>query len=205
MSGLFIVLEGGDGAGKTTQITRLAAWLQEAGHEVVVTYEPGDTPVGAVLRNLVLDPKWGDVAPRAEAMMYAADKAQHVYEVVRPALAAGKVVVSDRYVDSMIAYQGAGRVLALDEVRYLTDWATNELRPDLTIVLDVPVDQAVGEKTELDRLEAAGDEFHERVRTHYLDLAARDPGRYLVVPGRDDRDAIEAAIRARVEELLAAS
>lgn len=205
MSGLFIVLEGGDGAGKTTQITRLAAWLREAGHEVVVTYEPGDTPVGAVLRNLVLDPKWGDVAPRAEAMMYAADKAQHVYEVVQPALAAGKVVVSDRYVDSMIAYQGAGRVLALDEVRYLTDWATNGLRPDLTIVLDVPVDQAVGEKTDLDRLEAAGDEFHERVRAHYLDLAAQDPDRYLVVPGRDDRDTIEAAIRERVQELLAAS
>ncbi len=202
MAGLFVVLEGGDGAGKSTQLTRLAAWLREAGHEVVETYEPGDTPLGATLRNLVLDPVWGDVSPRAEAMMYAADKAQHVYELVRPALEAGKVVVCDRYVDSMIAYQGAGRVLGVPDIRHLTDWATEGLLPDLTVVLDVPVEHAVGEKTDLDRLEAAGTEFHERVRTFYLDLAAQDPERYLVLHGRDDRDAIEAAIRERVTTLL---
>lgn len=202
MAGLFVVLEGGDGAGKSTQLARLAAWLRESGHDVVVTYEPGDTALGATLRRLVLDHSSGDVSPRAEAMMYAADKAQHVYELVRPALDSGKVVVCDRYVDSMIAYQGAGRVLDVDEVRHLTDWATNGLLPDLTVVLDVPVENAVGEKVDLDRLESAGTEFHQRVRHHFLDLAAQDPSRYLVLPGRDDRDTIEAAVRTRVLELL---
>lgn len=205
MTGLFVVLEGGDGAGKSTQLERLAAWLTEAGHEVVVTYEPGDTALGATLRTLLLDPASGDVSPRTEAMLYAADKAQHVYEVVRPALEAGKVVVCDRYVDSMIAYQGAGRVLDVAEVRHLTDWATGGLLPDLTVVLDVPVERAVGEMVDRDRLEAAGTEFHERVRSHFLDLAAQDPGRYMVLPGREDRDAIEAAIRERVTTLLVQS
>jgi dTMP kinase len=203
MPGLFVVLEGGDGAGKSTQLARLAAWLREAGHEVVVTYEPGDTALGATLRKLLLDPASGDISPRTEAMLYAADKAQHVYEVVRPALEAGKVVVCDRYVDSMIAYQGAGRVLDVAEVRHLTDWATGGLLPDLTVVLDVPVERALGEKVDLDRLEAAGTEFHERVREHFLDLAAQDPSRYLVLAGREDRDTIEAAIRERVMTLLA--
>jgi dTMP kinase len=203
MSGLFIVLEGGDGAGKSTQLTRLAAWLRETGHEVVVTYEPGDTPLGATLRKLLLDHGSADVSPRAEAMLYAADKAQHVYEVVRPALDAGKVVVCDRYVDSMIAYQGAGRVLDAEEIRGLADWATRGLVPDLTVVLDVPVDRALGEKVDLDRLEAAGTEFHERVRSYFLDLAAQDPSRYLVIAGREDRETIEAAIRERVQTLLA--
>jgi dTMP kinase len=200
--GLFVVLEGGDGAGKSTQLRRLAAWLMLAGREVVVTYEPGDTPLGATIRRLLLDHSSGDVSPRAEAMLYAADKAQHVSEVVRPALDAGKVVVCDRYVDSMIAYQAAGRSLDPGEIRGLADWATGGLTPDLTVVLDVPVERALGEKTDLDRIESAGAEFHARVRTHFLDLAAQDPSRYLVLPGRDDRDAIEAAIRARVEPLL---
>jgi dTMP kinase len=203
MSGLFVVLEGGDGAGKSTQLMRLAAWLRKAGHEVVVTYEPGDTPLGATLRKLLLDPASGDVSPRAEAMLYAADKAQHVYEVVRPALDAGKIVACDRYVDSMIAYQGAGRVLDAEEIRGLADWATGGLVPDLTVVLDVPVERALGEKLDLDRLEAAGTEFHERVRSHFLDLAAQDPSRYIVIAGREDRDSIEAAIRERVQALLA--
>jgi dTMP kinase len=202
VSGLFVVLEGGDGAGKSTQLARLAAWLRETGHDVVVTYEPGDTSLGGTLRTLLLDPASGDVSPRAEAMLYAADKAQHVYEVVRPALDAGKIVVCDRYVDSMIAYQGAGRVLDATEVRGLADWATGGLVPDLTVVLDVPVERALGEKVDLDRLEAAGTEFHERVRSHFLDLAARDPSRYLVIEGRQDRDTIEAGIRARVVPLL---
>ncbi len=202
MPGLFVVLEGGDGAGKTTQLRRLATWLAEAGREVVVTYEPGDTHLGATIRTLVLGHASGDVSPRAEALLYAADKAQHVYEVVRPALDAGKVVVCDRYVDSMIAYQAAGRSLDADEIRGLAEWATHGLTPDLTVVLDVPVERAVGEKADLDRMESAGAEFHARVRAHFLDLAAQDPSRYLVVPGRHDRDAIEAAIRARVEPLL---
>ncbi len=202
MPGLFVVLEGGDGAGKSTQLTRLAAWLREAGHEVVVTYEPGDTRLGATIRTLVLDQSSGDITPRAEALLYAADKAQHVYEVVRPALEAGKVVVCDRYVDSMIAYQAAGRSQDADEIRGLADWATGALVPDLTVVLDVPVERALGEKTDLDRMESAGADFHARVRSYFLDLASQAPARYLVLQGREDRDAIEAAIRARVETLL---
>ena len=202
MPGLFVVLEGGDGAGKSTQLTRLAAWLREAGREVVVTYEPGDTHLGATIRTLVLDQSSGDITPRAEALLYAADKAQHVYEVVRPALEAGKVVVCDRYVDSMIAYQAAGRSQDADEIRGLADWATGALVPDLTVVLDVPVERALGEKTDLDRMESAGADFHARVRSYFLDLATQAPARYLVLQGREDRDAIEAAIRARVETLL---
>ncbi len=200
---MFIVLEGGDGAGKTTQLRRLERWLSEAGYDVVVTFEPGDTALGATIRRLVLDPSSGDVSPRAEAMLYAADKAQHVHEVVVPALARGSVVVCDRYVDSMVAYQGAGRVLDAGEVRQLAEWATGGLVPDLTVVLDVPIAQAVGTKAELDRVEAAGTDFHERVRQHFIDLAAADPDRYLVVPGREGRDTIEAAIRAEVERRLA--
>lgn len=196
------MLEGGDGAGKTTQLSRLAAWLRDAGHDVVVTFEPGGTGVGQSIRRLVLDPASGDIAPRAETLLYAADKAQHVAEVVRPALERGAVVVCDRYVDSMVAYQGAGRVLDSGEVHRLAVWATGGLSPDLTVLLDVAVAEGVGEKTELDRVEAAGAAFHQRVREHFLALAAAAPERYLVLDGRDDRDRIEAAIRARVEGLL---
>lgn len=200
--GLFIVLEGGDGAGKTTQHQRLAAWLTATGHDVVVTREPGATPIGATLRKVLLDPASGDVSPQAEALLYAADKAQHIHEVIQPALDASKIVVCDRYVDSMLAYQGAGRVLDMDEVRHLIDWATGGLLPDLTILLDVPVDLAVGKIDDQDRLEAAGTDFHERVRDSFLELASEDPNNYLILNGRDDRDRIEAAIRNRVEGLL---
>lgn len=201
--GLFVALEGGDEAGKTTQTTRLAAWLRAAGHDVVATFEPGDTPAGATIRQLLLDPRTGELAARAEALLYAADKAQHVAEVIRPALARGAVVVCDRYLDSMVAYQGAGRVLDADEVRRLAGWATGGLLADLTVVLDVEVSQAVGQKEQLDRVEAAGNDFHERVRHHFLALAQQDPHRYLVLDGRQPKDVIEQAIRARVEQLLA--
>ena len=201
-AGRFIVLEGGDAVGKSTQIGFLAAWLEERGVPHVVTRQPGGTRLGLRLRQLVLDPSMGHVAPRCEALIYAADKAQHVAEVVEPAIAEGKVVVSDRYVDSMIAYQGAGRSLDKDEVAGIADWATGGLRPDLTVLLDVAVEAAVGAKADLDRVESAGHDFHERVRGHFRDLAAADPDRYVVLPGRTGRDAIEAAIRTRVEALL---
>ncbi len=202
-SGLFVVLEGGDGAGKTTQVSRLEAWLRAAGRDVVVTYEPGDTRVGATIRRLLLDPETGDLAARAEALLYAADKAQHVAEVVQPALARGAVVVCDRYLDSMVAYQGAGRVLDADEVLRLGSWATGGLLPDLTVLLDVEVARAVGQKDRLDRVEAAGTDFHERVRRHFLALAAHDPQRYLVLDGRAPIEVVEQQIRTRVEALLA--
>lgn len=203
MTGAFVVLEGGDGAGKSTQVARLAAWLTADGHEVVVTRQPGGTAIGDQVRHLLLDPVWGDVDARAEALLYAADKAQHLHEIVRPALARGAVVVCDRYVDSMIAYQGAGRVLAEDEIRGIADFATAGLRPDLTVVLDVDPAHAVARKSDKDRLEGAGDAFHRRVREGFLRLAAADPGRYLVLPARERRDDIERAIRDRLRPLLA--
>ena len=134
--GLFIVFEGGDGVGKSTQAALLAEWLEGLGREVVLTREPGGTQIGQTLRQVVLDPASGDVSPRAEALIYAADKAQHVYELVLPALHRGAVVISDRYVDSMLAYQGAGRVLSPERVEQVARWATQDLLPDLTVVLE---------------------------------------------------------------------
>ncbi len=202
--GIFIVFEGGDGVGKSTQTTLLADWLTGQGREVVVTLEPGGTELGAVLRDLVLNPKWGDVSPRAEALMYAADKAQHVHELVLPALQRGAVVISDRYVDSMLAYQGAGRDLDVDRVEQLGRWATSDLLPDLTVVLDLDPDQGVAGIADKDRLEGAGEQLHRRARQFFLDLAARDAEHYLVLPARDSVEAIASAVQDRVASLLSA-
>lgn len=201
-TGLFIVFEGGDGVGKSTQSRLLADWLAEQGREVVLTFEPGDTPAGATMRSIVLDPATGDLAPWAEALLYAADKAQHVYEVVRPALRRGAVVISDRYVDSMLAYQGAGRVLDSEQVERVARWATGDLRPDLTVVLDLDPARGVGDIAEKDRVEGAGEEFHHRARQYFLELAARDPDHYLVLAARDPLAAIAARVRDRVASLL---
>lgn len=202
MSGLFVVFEGGDGAGKSTQVRLLANWLTEQSIAHRVTREPGDTWLGGHLRHLLLDPASGPISPRAEALVYAADKAQHVDEVVIPALTAGEVVLCDRYVDSTLAYQGAGRRMDLTELEHIARWATRDLRPDLTVVLDVDPDIAVHTKAEPDRLESAGREFHRDVRQLFLDLAARDPERYLVLPGRDPRDVVAAQVRDRLRPLL---
>ncbi|MDR0283387.1 MAG: dTMP kinase [Propionibacteriaceae bacterium] len=199
--GRFIVFEGGDGAGKSTQSARLADWLSQAGYPVKTTFEPGDTPVGARVREIVLHTDW-DLDPRAEALLYAVDKAQHVAEVVRPALAAGEIVICDRYVDSTIAYQGAGRALGLDEITRLAWWSVAGLRPDLTVLMDVPVDQGLARTGEPDRMESQGTDFHQRVRDHFLGLAAADPARYLVVNGGDPKDQVTETIRARVETLV---
>jgi dTMP kinase len=200
--GVFVVFEGGDGVGKSTQVERLCAWLHVRGREVVRTFEPGDSGLGRQVRAIVLDPATGEVDPRAEALLYAADKAQHLASVVRPALARGAVVVCDRYVDSMIAYQGAGRVLDPEEVEWVARWATADLRPDLTVLLDVDPGLAVGTKLDKDRLEAAGEPFHDRARHFFLALAARDPGGYLVLDARRTREEIEDRIRVRLAPLL---
>ena len=202
MTGVFIVFEGGDGVGKSTQVDRLCRWLTDRGEEVVRTFEPGDSEVGRQIRRLVLDPATGEMSPRAEALLYAADKAQHLYAVVTPALQRGAVVVCDRYVDSMIAYQGAGRVLQPAEVEQVARWATGDLRPHLTVLLDVDHRQAVSVKADKDRLEAAGDDFHGRAREHFLALAAREPATYLVLDARDTREAIAGRIAERVTALL---
>ena len=201
-TGAFVVFEGGDGVGKTTQVDLLCSWLAERGYEVVRTFEPGDTVVGAAVRRIVLDPATGEMSPRAEALLYAADKAQHLYAVVEPALRRGAVVVCDRYVDSMLAYQGAGRVLALEEVEQVARWATEDLRPHLTVLLDTGPEHAVHVKAELDRLEAAGDAFHVRARQFFLELAAREPESYLVLDARTPRKQIAAQVVDRLMPLL---
>jgi dTMP kinase len=206
-SGLFVVFEGGEGAGKSTQLTVLAERLREQNRDVVVTREPGATAVGERIRSLVLE-KTGDEAPsaRAEALLYAADRAHHVATVVRPALVRGAVVISDRYVDSSLAYQGAGRTLPAQEVSWLSSWATGGLKPDLVVLLDVEprtgLSRVESRNQGADRLEAESIAFHERVRYAFLDLAAADPKRYLVLDASRPADEIAEAVARRVNEFL---
>ena len=200
--GLFVCFEGGEGAGKSTQSRLLNDWLEAAGHTVVLTFEPGDTEVGQALRQIVLSPATGELSHRTEVLLYAADKAEHVDTVVLPALARGEVVITDRYVDSALAYQGAGRDLVVAEVEHVNRWATGELRPHLTVVLDLEPATGLGRFEERDRIEGQSLEFHQRVRQGFLDLAAADPEHYLVLDARAPVDELADAIRERVEELL---
>lgn len=204
MTSLFVVFEGGDSAGKSTQVALLAARLAQAGVDYIVTRQPGGTPSGQRIRELLLDPK-AALDDRCEALLYAADKAQHVSEVIKPALASGQVVICDRYCDSMIAYQGGGRGLDVGELEHMLSWATEGLSPDLTILLDVSPSQAVNNISEKDRVEAAGEAFHARVRQGFLDLAARGSGRYLVLDARQSIDDIAAQVRQAVAERLGRS
>jgi dTMP kinase len=204
--GLFITFEGGDGSGKSTQAELLSEWLVDAGHTVLRSREPGGTDLGLELREIVLHRR-GHIAPRAEALIYAADRAHNIATRVRPAVERGDVVIQDRYLDSSVAYQGVGRVLDPTEVRELSLWATEGFLPDLTILLDL--DEGVGRerldvaRTRYDRLEAEESDFHARVRAGYLALAAAEPDRFLVLAAADSIDSIAAAIRARVSVLLA--
>ena len=202
--GLFVCFEGGEGAGKSTQSLLLREWLVERGHTVLLTFEPGDTEVGKELRRIVLDPATGELSSRTEALLYAADKAEHVDHVVLPALARGEVVITDRYVDSTLAYQGAGRTLAVAEVESVARWATGDLRPHLTVVLDLAPEAGFDRFTGRDRIEGQSLEFHQRVRQGFLDLAAADPGHYVVLDARAPVDAISTAIRERLAPLLEA-
>lgn len=200
----FVAFEGGEGAGKSTQIRRAAAWLHAVGHQVVVTREPGGTPLGQHLRRLVLDPS-AEIAPRAEALIYAADRAEHVASVIRPALAAGRIVLTDRYVDSTLAYQGAGRGLRVDQARVINDWATGGLLPDLTVLLDVEPGIGLaraGSRSAPDRLERASHAFHEAVRAEFLALAAQQPQRYAVLDASTDPDTLAAAVAAAITAFL---
>lgn len=207
-TGQFIVFEGIDGSGKSSQVVKLAAYLRLAGHDVLFTREPGGTEIGRRIRTLVLDPTAGtEPSPRAEALLYAADRAQHVETVVRPALRKGQVVISDRYVDSSIAYQAAGRGMAVEEVAWLSDWATASLKPDLVVILDLDPVIAQGRmrgRSEADFIEKEDLEFHEKVRYKFLDIAAENPQRYLVVDATMSEDEIFAVVRAKVDERLQA-
>ncbi len=202
-TGVFVALEGGEGAGKSTQAQRLARWLEDEGYSTLLTHEPGATAVGQQLRRIVLDPSTGDISGRTEALLYAADKAEHVERVLAPALARGSVVVSDRYVDSTLAYQGAGRDLADGELEKVARWATADLRPHLTVLLDLSPEAGLTRFQERDRIEGESAQFHERVRQAFLRLAAAQPEHYLVVDARRSADEIEALVRERVSPLLA--
>ena len=201
--GVFVAFEGGEGVGKSTQLRLLAGWLAQAGYEPVVTQEPGATPMGARVRQLLLDPA-SRLSPRAEALLYAADRADHVATVIRPALERGAVVLTDRYVDSSLAYQGAGRDLPVSEVARLSEWATGGLRPDVVVLLDldprVGLERA-GRRSSADRLEAESVQFHERVRAGFLALAEGDR-RYLILDAAADAGTVATAVRERVAALL---
>lgn len=205
-SGLFLTFEGGDGSGKSTQSALLTEWLAGQGRTVVHAREPGGTELGLELREIILHRR-GYIAPRAEALLYAADRAHNVATVVRPALERGDIVIQDRYLDSSVAYQGAGRVLEPAEVRDVSLWATEHLLPDLTILLDLDIETGRARlddaRTRYDRLEAEAAEFHHRVREAYLALAAAEPDRFLVLDATAPVDTLAERIRARVSDLLA--
>lgn len=202
-TGFFIALEGGDGAGKSTQVQALAEWIRAKGHEVVVTREPGATPIGKRLRSILLDVSSAGLSNRAEALLYAADRAEHVDSLVRPALERGAIVLSDRYIDSSVAYQGAGRDLSPTEIARISRWATDGLVPNLTVVLDVSPETARERFTEApDRLESEPPEFHARVRAGFLALAAADPSRYLVVDAGQEPEDVTTVVRHRLDRVL---
>ncbi len=202
MTGLFIVFEGGDGGGKSTQVARLVESLRAANHVVVATREPGGTRIAEKIRHVILDPENIELCDRAEALLYAASRAEHVHHVVKPALDRGEIVVSDRYMDSSIIYQGLGRGLGAEDVRNVNLWATEGLRPDLTIVLDVPADFGLERVGTPDRLELAPLEMHQRIREYYVEMAASDPDHYFLINARQEIDIIAQAVLVRVTELM---
>jgi dTMP kinase len=197
-SGVFISFEGGEGSGKSTQTKLLKDWLEKNGEEVILTREPGGTNLGNQLRDILLDNKTGEISPRAEALMYAADRAHHVFSLIRPALQRGKIVITDRYFDSSIAYQGAGRVLLPSEVARISRWATESLTPTLTVIMDLPAEIGLGRLNSTDRLESEPLVFHERVRQEYLNLAHLDPERFFVVDASLSIEQIHQMIIERV-------
>jgi dTMP kinase len=203
--GVLIAFEGGEGAGKSTQVRRLQEWLTSEGLVARATFEPGATQAGAAIRAIVLDRAQTGMSPRAEALLYAADRAQHVHDVLRPALDAGEVVVTDRFVDSSLAYQGSGRTIPLDEIRTLSRWATQGLVPDLTVLLDLPPEEGLARargRAAADRLESESLEFHQRVRATFRALAEAGADRYLVLDARLPVEELAAQIRLRVAGLL---
>ncbi|MUH59483.1 dTMP kinase [Bifidobacterium canis] len=201
--GVFISFEGVDGAGKTTQVERLAQFWQERGREVVVTREPGGTSLGKRIRELLLADPNETITPRAEALLFAADRAQHVEQIIRPALERGAIVITDRYLDSSLAYQSGGRELTADDVKHLSMWATNSLLPRRTYLLDIDPRVSHARLThEEDRMESAGENFQQRTRRAFLQLAEADPERFLVIDATQTADAIGELICADSANLV---
>ena len=206
--GMLIAFEGGEGSGKSTQTARLAEWLTERGVAVTTTHEPGATDFGLRIRGILLDSADGSLTPRAEALLFAADRAHHVDTVIRPALDRGEVVITDRYVDSSLAYQGAGRSLSVDDVRRLSRWATDGLKPDLTVLLDIDpevgLERARSSSRQHDRLERESLDFHRRVRAAFRSLADANPDHYLVVDAGGSPDTVATHIRLAAGKRLSA-
>jgi dTMP kinase len=201
--GLFIAFEGGEGAGKTTQSRAIAIWLREQGYDVVTSHEPGATKIGMRLRALLLDTAHTGMSSQAEALLYAADRAEHVAKVIDPALMRGAIVITDRYIDSSLAYQGAGRGIPTADIARLNSWATDGRMPDLTILLDMdPVAGFTRHARSADRMEAEPAEFHRRVRFGFLTLARTDPERYLVLDAAAPPDVVTELIKDRIREVL---
>ena len=215
MQGIFISFEGVDGVGKTTQVERLRAYIEAQGRECVVTREPGGTALGVAIRRMLLHGvdadgdaanDCADIAPRTEALLFAADRAQHVAEVIAPALRRGAVVVTDRYLDSSLAYQAGGRELTAADIRSLSMWATGGLLPKRTYLLDLDPERSHARLQHAeDRMEAAGDDFQRRTRAAFLDLAKADPDRFRVVDAGRTIDEVWACIKADFDALAAAS
>ncbi|MFN3430953.1 MAG: dTMP kinase [Candidatus Sericytochromatia bacterium] len=206
MNGLFITLEGPEGAGKSTQLQLLGQWIESLGRAVLATRNPGGTAIGQQIRQVLLDPANKAMVPMAELMLYAADRAQHVQEVVRPALAAGSVVICDRFGDSTLAYQGYGRGLDMTLLRALNEMATDGLRPDVTLLLDLPSEEGlarVARSRAIDRLEDEAIAFHHRLRDGYLALAAAEPDRFVKVDATQPAESVQQTLRAALAARLA--
>lgn len=203
---MFITLEGPDGSGKTTQAHLLAEWLREQGYDVILTREPGGTDIGDQVRAVLHDPRNTAMDARTEILLYSASRAQHVAQRIRPALAAGKIVISDRYADSTLAYQGYGRGLDLKTLRTITGFATGGLVPDVTLYLDVAPQEGLQRRRlggeEWNRLDAETLEFHQRVRAGYLELASLEPGRCVVIDAARSVEEVQAQIRREVRARL---
>ncbi len=204
MAGVFITFEGGDGSGKSTQVAKLAETLRQRGLAVVATREPGGTPIAEKIRKVLLDPENHEMGNRTEALLFAAGRAEHVHHLIRPAIARGEIVISDRFMDSSVVYQGMGRGLGVSDVMGLNMWATDNLKPDLTIVLDVESNLGLDRIDTKDRIEQASIEMHQKVRQGFLQLASTDPDRYLVINAALGIDEIAAQVLERVDALLLA-
>ena len=202
-TGLFIAIEGGEGAGKSTQSKRISQHLEALGYEVVVTREPGGTPTAEKIRNILLDPEIGDMPDQTEALLFAAARADHAHNKIRPALERGAIVICDRYIDSSVAYQGAARGLGVDRIRGLSEWATGELLPDFTIYLDVPA-EAGGERMDgTDRMEIQSRDFHVRVQQAFRDIAASSTRPNVVIDATLSIEQVSQAIIEKLDSLLA--